>query len=387
MADSPLLRALVHQLRNSIAPVVNASHLLRLRIGDDPTLAGVLSIIDRQVGAIARTLDAVAEAGQLARGDVALARRRVDLASVIDDALADARPTIEARNQKLEIAQPRETLCLDADPGRIAAALASVLDNAARYTPEGGRIGLDVSRSGGNVEIRVTDNGRGIAPDALPHLFDEAAASCRSSEGLGLGLTLAQGFCALHGGRIDAASEGEGRGSCFTITLPLDEPAVAVSPAPDAAAEGDAPTRRRILVADDNRAVRDLLAAVLREEGHDVRTAADGAQAFDVAAQWSPDFVLLDVQMPKANGYAIARRLRVRFPSHAMRLVMMSGAGIDQTALAGAKESGFDYCIDKTLGLRAIEPLLRGEARSLQDDDDLIPPGKTSPPAGLAGRL
>ncbi len=220
MAEN-LLRALVHQLRNSIAPIVNASYLLQLRTGDDPTLAGVVSIIDRQIGAITRTLDAVAEAEQLGRGDVALARRPVELSSVLDDALAEVRPTIEARGQKLDISVPPEPLWLDADPARLAAAFAHVLDNAARYTGEGGRVRVEIAPGEGEVEIRVSDNGRGIAPDLLPQLFDAAATRRRSTERLGLGLTLARGFCALHGGRIDAASEGEGRGSCFTIRLPL----------------------------------------------------------------------------------------------------------------------------------------------------------------------
>ncbi len=131
--------------------------------------------------------------------------------------------------------------------------------------------------------------------------------------------------------------------------------------------------------------MRELLAAVLREEGHDVRTAADGAQALEVAVQWTPEFALLDVQMPKANGHVIARQLRAQFPPPAMRLVMMSGADVDQTAINGARAAGFDYCIDKTLGLKALDPLLRGEMPSLQDDE-LIPPGKPTPSARVAGR-
>ena len=386
MAEN-LLRALVHQLRNSIAPIVNASYLLRLRTSEDPTLAGVLSIIDRQLGAITRTLDAVAETEQLARGDVALARRRVELSTLLDDALAEVRPTIEARAQKLEISAPREPLWLDADPARLTAAFAHVLDNASRYTGEGGRIRVEIAPGDGEVEIRVSDNGRGIAPDLLPQLFDAAATRRRSTDRLGLGLTLARGFCALHGGRIDAASEGEGKGSCFTIRLPLAAvPAEIASEVAVAGAEAEPPACRRILVADDNRAVRELLAAVLREQGHDVRTAADGAQALDVAAQWMPEFALLDVQMPKVNGYAIARRLRAQFPPPAMRLVMMSGNDVDQTTRDGAKEAGFDYCLDKTLGLKALDPLLRGETPSLQDDDELIPPEKAAPSPRLAGR-
>ena len=385
MTDRNLLRALVHQLRNSIAPIVSASYLLRLRAGDDPTLGGVLSIIDRQLGAVTRTLDAVAEAEQLARGDVALARHRVDVASVVDDALAEIRPTIEARNQKLELRMSPVPLWLDADPVRVAEALAHVLDNAARYTSEGGRITVDVAANDGEAEIRVSDNGRGIASEALPQLFDAQATRARSADRLGLGLTLARGFCELHGGRITAASEGEGRGSSFTIALPLAAAPAEVAAAVDAAS-ADAPAQRRILVADDNRAVRDLLAAVLREEGHDVRTAADGAEALAVAGDWRPEIALLDVQMPKANGYTIARRLRAQFPPHAMRLVMMTGAAVDQTALAGAREAGFDYCIDKTRGLSALEPLLRGEPPSLQEEDELIPPGKGPTSARIAGR-
>jgi len=370
--DGNLLRALAHELRNCIAPVINAVHLIRLRRGADAELAPILAIIERQIASMTRTLDQVVEADRLQRGEVSLQTQRIDLAGAIEAALQSTRPLIEIRRQQLHFSPPSRAVWIDADQARLAKALANVLDNAARYTPEGGDISIDVDARANEVEIRVTDNGSGIAPDALPGVFETFAQRRSAGGGTGVGLAIARKLCELHRGRIAAASEGEGRGSAIVISLPLPlETAGATRPVAASSAAARRPGHakesggRRVLVADDNQAMRNSFAAILRELGHDVMLAADGVEALQVAESWAPEFVILDVHMPKINGYDVARRLRARFPPGAMRLVMMSGTDLDQTTLHAAKEAGFDHCIDKTLAVEGVGALLRGEEPSL----------------------
>lgn len=362
-----LLRALTHELRNSIAPIVNAVHLIRLRARNDPELPGILSIIERQVAGMTRTLEAVSEADRLARGETTLQRQRVDVATVIQSAVSSRKSAIESRRQRVRVATGPRPVWIDADQARLAQAIGNILDNAARYSDEGSEITIDVVAGAAEVELRVKDPGRGIPADVLPHIFEAFALRQPDRSGLGLGLTIARGLCELHGGRIEARSDGEGKGSEVWITLPVAVQSAERAPAPASVAPTQAIPKeqthgRRILVADDNQAVRNSFAAILREMGHDVRLAADGVQALEVAEAWSPEFVILDVHMPKIDGYSIARKLRARFPPAQMQLVMMSGTDLDQTTLSGAKQAGFDHCVDKTFAVKGLDALLRGEA-------------------------
>ena len=361
-----LLRALTHELRNSVAPIVNAVHLIRLR-SRDPELAEILAIMDRQIAGMTRTLDAVVEADRLARGETTLQRQRSDLAAVIQAAAQGKKTLLESRRQRLRVVSGPRPVWVDADQARLAHAIGQLLDNAARYSDEGGEIAVEVHPRRDDVEIRVRDHGRGIPADVLPHVFDAFTLRHPARTGLGLGLGIARALVELHGGKLSARSDGEGRGSEFSITLPLaiqasDRAAPASPPAETAGQTTHASGSRRILVADDNQAVRNSFAAILQEMGHDVRLAADGVQALEVAEAWSPEFVILDVHMPKIDGYAIARKLRARFPPTVMQLVMMSGTDLDQTTLLGAKQAGFDHCVDKTLAVKGLDALLRGES-------------------------
>jgi CheY-like chemotaxis protein/anti-sigma regulatory factor (Ser/Thr protein kinase) len=365
-----LLRALTHELRNSIAPIVNAVHLIRLRAGRDSELAGILSIIDRQIAGMTHTLEAVAEADRLSRGEITLQRQRIDIAAAIQSAVQSKKALIDGRRQHVRVVAGPRPAWVDADQARLSQAIGQLLDNAARYSDEGGEITIEVLARADDVEVRLTDHGRGIAAEVLPHVFEAFTLRQPSRAGLGLGLGIARALCELHGGRIGVRSDGEGRGSEFTITLPL-----ALQRGDRAPASSEAPGRpvnranasgsRRILIADDNPAVRNSFAAILKEMGHDVRLAADGMQALEVAEAWSPEFVILDVHMPKIDGYSIARKLRARYPSTAMQLVMMSGTDLDQTTLSGAREAGFDHCLDKTFAVKGLDALLRGEAPPL----------------------
>ena len=365
-ADRDTVGPLVHELRNAVAPIVNAVHLMKRRFRSDPEVPAALRLIERQLSEIVNTLDSVADAQRLARGEVTAEPQRVELGSVLRAAMNDQLPVIDSRGQHLHLRSPHSSLWIDADPARLAQAISRVLDTAARSAGEGGDIWLDIAARGDEVEIRVRDSGDEAAPDAGAQeaaTSDDAPSAPRT-----IGLVIASALVELHGGRIETRRLGDSGASEFTIRLPR-----AAQPRGPAPAANDLPLRsrassghewvvpnRRVLLVDDNEAVRTSFAAVLRDLGHDVRLAADGIEALQLAEQWRPEFVVLDVHMPKLNGYDLARRLRSRFPPSVMQLVMMSGTTLDQATLVGAKSAGFDHCIDKLSAVMSLDQLLRG---------------------------
>jgi CheY-like chemotaxis protein len=264
-----------------------------------------------------------------------------------------------------------------ADAVRLVQVITSLLENAAKYTGEGGEIWLDEFATATEVCVRVRDNGAGMPPELLPGVFDlfsaaSAAGQSRKS-GLGLSLPVARELIGLHQGRIEASSAGPGKGSAFVIFLPaLSTQSDAVAAISGSGENARAPqpmfcrdspravpgSVKRVLIADDNAALRESLCNVIRDMGHEVKFAADGAQAVDVASRWLPEFVLLDVNMPGLDGFAAARELRAAFPPATMKLVLMSGDFLNETTLSNAKQAGFDHCIDKIDAFAAIEKLL-----------------------------
>lgn len=365
--DSDLLRALTHELRNAIAPIVNAVHLLRLR-GTGPEQADALSIIERQIAGMTRILDAVSDADRLARGEASLERQRVDLKDAVDAAVQDKKPLADAQRQRVRVVAGAAPAWVEADRARLVQAIGNALDNAARYSDEGGEIAIEIAPLSDAAEVRIRDHGRGIAADVLPHVFEAFTLRHAGRAGVGTGLAIARAVCELHGGSVRVRSDGEGRGTEVTIRLPRASGEAETAGLRVNAEATDQPRPangpRRILVADDNLAVRNSFAAILREMGHDVRLAADGVQTVEVAEAWSPEFVIVDVHMPKIDGYGVARKLRARFSSDQMQLVMMSGTDLDPTTLLGAKQAGFDHCVDKTRAVKGLDALLRGEAPS-----------------------
>jgi CheY-like chemotaxis protein len=360
-----LLAILTHDLRNYIAPIVNAAHLIRLKNGNDPEMSAIVSIIDRQVAAMKRTLEAVADADRLVRVRAPLRLQRVDVAEIIASAVQARRSLFDARRQGVRVSASGP-VWVNGDRPRLAQAIGNVLDNAARYGEEAREIAIELEVRGDEAQVRIRDQGSGIPADVLPHVFEAFTLRPQQRTGLGLGLAVARAICELHGGRMAARSEGPGRGSEISIHLPIADPAgdrtESASSTPEPAGNATRAGSRRILIADDNQAVRNSFAAILKEMGHDVRLAADGVQAVEVAEAWSPEFVIVDVHMPKIDGYGVARKLRSRFPPDVMQLVMMSGTDLDATTLMGAKQAGFDHCVDKTLAVKGIDALIRGEA-------------------------
>src|SRR5262245_55300319 len=303
------LAILAHELRNPLAPISNAIQILTLR-GDDPALvAQTKEVMERQVHQMTRMVDDLLEVSRIGRGKISLHTAPLDLAEVVATAVETSRPLVEAHHHSLTVTLPRSPARVEADGARLAQVLSNLLNNAAKYTEDGGRIDLIVEQALGEVVIRVRDNGIGIAPERLPSVFDMfeqiGGASDRSQGGLGIGLTLARRLVEMHGGKIEAHSAGLGKGSEFVTRLTaLAEPAM--GPAQEPAEGPPMPSangsRRRVLVVDDNVDSAESLAVLLRLYGHDVRLAHDGEAALEEARSFQPDVMFLDIDLPKMDG-------------------------------------------------------------------------------------
>jgi CheY-like chemotaxis protein len=282
------------------------------------------------------------------------------VARVVDDALDITRPAIDAQRHALRVALPDTALYVDADLTRLSQVFANLLNNAAKFTPTGGHIELLAQRRGDEVQVSVEDDGDGMPPEMLPRVFEMFTQIDRRLErtqgGLGIGLAIARRLVELHGGRLEAHSDGLGRGSRFTVTLPLVAAPHARREVPD---ERMAAGTRRVLVADDNRDSADSLAELLVLLGNETRVARDGEQALDVAAQFRPDVALLDIGMPKLNGLDVARRLRAQPWGRDIVLVAVTGWG-QEADRQRSREAGFDHHVVKPVDPAVLERLLHG---------------------------
>jgi signal transduction histidine kinase len=313
-AKDEFLAMLGHELRNPLAPILTALQLMAIREGADVT-ARERAVIDRQVRHLMRLVDDLLDVSRIARGKIELSREHVPLARIVTQAVEMASPLLEERRHTLTLHVPREGLAVEGDVIRLAQVVQNLLTNAAKYTEPGGEITIDARRVDASIELRVTDNGVGIPADLLPVVFDSFVQNRqtrdRSQGGLGLGLTLVRTLVGLHGGEVEAHSEGEGRGSTFIVRLPAADAADTTGPRPhDAATRPARPLGVRTLIVDDNRDAAAMLGEALRAWGYDVRLAADGPEALDVATAFEPHVVLLDLGLPVMDGYEVAERLR-----------------------------------------------------------------------------
>jgi PAS domain S-box-containing protein len=354
------LAMLAHELRNPLAPIRNAVHVLRLLGAPERNLEWAREVIDRQVQNLARLVDDLLDVSRISRGKITLVKERVGLAVVVANAVESSRSLIDSRRHRLELALPDQTVFLDADPVRLSQVLSNLLQNAAKYTPEGGLLSLSAEERGQEVSISVRDNGVGISPEILPRIFDLFVQGdqslARSHGGLGIGLTLARKLVEMHGGRVEAKSGGPGKGSEFVVTLPVVAAAVEEQGSPREESTPPA-TRRRILVVDDNRDAAQSLAMLLLAVGHEVRTATDGPAALEEARQFSPEIVVLDIGLPGMDGYQVARRLRELFPREKVKIVALTGYGRDEDRRQ-AKEAGIDLHLVKPIEPLALEKIL-----------------------------
>jgi len=296
------------------------------------------------VAHLTRLVDDLLDVSRIARGKVTLQKELVELGDVVRQAREAARPSMEARGHRLGVRMPDEPVRLEGDPVRLAQVLLNLLDNAAKYTPNGGHIDLAARAAGPEVEISVRDNGIGIAAELLPRVFDLFQQGDRtldrSQGGLGIGLTLVRRLVEMHGGQVTASSPGPGQGSTFTVRLPARTGTPATDPV-GTGSTSQSPGGVRVLVVDDDPAVAESAAVLLRLEGHEVRCAHSGNAALELVAEFRPRVVLLDIGLPGEDGYQVARRIRQLPGGGDLMLVAVSGYGHGE-AQARSKEAGFD---------------------------------------------
>jgi signal transduction histidine kinase len=356
------LAMLAHELRNPLAPIRNAVELFRLAGPVEPRLQRANEIIARQVGHMTRLIDDLLDVSRITRGKIQLRRELIDLGSIVAAAIETARPLIEARRHELTVSLPSGPLFLEGDPTRLSQVFANLLQNGAKFTEPQGHLWLTAEKEGDTVVVRVRDTGIGIAPEILPHVFDLFSqgerALDRSQGGLGIGLSLVRGLVQLHGGSVQAISPGVGGGSEFIVRLPLipETPSLAV-PADRAPRATISP--RRILVVDDNVDAAESLADLLQAGGHEVRTAYNGPSCLELAVNYQPEVVLLDIGLPGMDGYEVARRLRQIPPLADVTLVALTGYG-QKEDVARAKAAGFDSHMVKPVDADPLFGLLEG---------------------------
>jgi two-component system CheB/CheR fusion protein len=356
------LATLAHELRNPLAPIGHALEIL-VRLGDgaeDRVRAEeTLRVIERQVSHLVRLIDDLLDISRISHGKVGLRPERVALASVVESALEAARPLLVSRRHMLDVHLPRSPVFLHGDPVRLAQILTNLLSNAAWYTEPGGRVRVETDREGDVVSVRVVDSGIGIAASELSHIFSmfgqAADTPAAGHGGLGIGLALAKQLADLHGGSLTAASDGRGKGSTFTLRLPL-EPGIS-TPCETRPPEAPAPpTPRRVLVVDDNVDAARTLAELLALDGHEAHVAHDGPSAVEAARRLRPDVAILDIGLPGFSGLEVARRLR-EDPSVAGLLLVALSGWVQPEDLVRSREAGFDHHLAKPVGSTTLAVL------------------------------
>ena len=354
-----LLLALAHALRNPLAPIRNSMHVLQLIGPKEPDFQDLRNVIERQVHQMVRLIDDLLDVSRLNQGQIELRPQKLDIATVIHNVLETSRRPLDAGQHQLTVSLPPQPLYVTGDPTRLAQALSHILDNAAKFTLDGGHIILRVEKEAQQVVIRVSDNGMGLSSEMLPRIFEMFTKVDRTQGGLGIGLTLARSLVELHQGSIEVRSPGPGQGSEFLVRLPLlVEKPKALPPEPDTEIGPTLPTpRRRILVVDDNQDSAQSLALLLEILGNEVRSVHDGPTALKVADEWVPDMVLLDIGMPGMDGYEVARRMRALPVLKRVRLVAQTGWGQEEDR-QHSQDAGFDHHLVKPVEVTALQDLL-----------------------------
>ena len=345
------IAVLAHELRNPLAPIRNAAELLRQATPGAEDFEVARRAIDRQSAQLSRIVDDLLDIGRITRGAFSIHPKGVDLRDIVARAVETARPGIESARHELKVELPANPVPLQGDELRLIQALTNVLNNAARYTAAGGRIALSLRRDNGFALLSIRDTGQGIAPEFMGSIFgmfvQGRGALARPQTGLGVGLALARTIVELHHGTIEAQSEGAGKGSEFIIRLPVEAAAQPEAERPHAAAmDSGEQAARRVLVVDDNVDAAMMLAALVRQLGHDVLTVHDGEQALRVVESYRPDVILLDIGMPGLNGFEVAKRLREHGIQPPPRIVAVTGWGKAEDQ-ARSREAGFDMHLMK----------------------------------------
>ena len=363
---SEFLATLAHELRNPLAPIRNGLELLRMTDTKPELQANVRAMMERQVGHMVHLINDLLDIARVSSGKVVLKVEPLALQDVVACALESSMPLIDANGHTLTIDLPPDPLPLDADAVRLNQVLANLLSNAAKYTPQGGRITVAARREGGEVVIVVGDSGIGIAAESLPEVFEMFAQVARSIDrakgGLGIGLALVRHLVQLHGGSVSAASAGINQGSTFTVRLPLGSQAAHQTAAPPALPGASPPRQLRVLVADDNVDAADTLCALLRLSGHVTGVAHDGEEAVRLARELQPQVAFLDIGMPRLDGYGAARAIRALPGMDAVHLVALTGWGTEEDRRR-SHAAGFDAHLLKPAVPEEVQAQLAREGR------------------------
>jgi PAS domain S-box-containing protein len=356
------LAVLAHELRNPLAPIANALTLLSRKPTTDPSELWVREVLGRQTAQLTRLVEDLLDVSRITRSALVLDRRPADVRPILRNAADASMQWFQQRHQTFTLSLPEERLLVDVDEVRLSQVVQNLLHNAAKYTPERGRIELHASRDDGEIVIRVRDDGIGMTPELLSsafELFKQAQQGLdRSQGGLGVGLTLAQRLVRMHGGTVQARSDGPGRGSEFIVRLPLLVEPDIVQPGAAGFSADPGGARRRILVVDDNRDAAQALRLLLEGDGHEVQVAGDGPSGLALAKQFRPDVALLDIGLPKMNGYELAQHIREEPTLAATVLIAVTGYG-QMHERARASAAGFHHHLVKPVEFSALQQLLR----------------------------
>ncbi len=356
------LATLAHELRNPLAPIRNGLQILQLAGNDAASAEHARSMIDRQLSQLVRLVDDLMDVSRISRGKIELRPEWVPLATVIQSAIETSRPLIEQMGHTLTVSIPEQPLIVNADLTRLAQVFLNLLNNAAKYSDPNGHIWLTVERQGSDVVVSIRDQGIGISPDQVNHIFEMFSQVERSLEksqgGLGIGLTLVKRLVEMHGGTIEAHSAGLGHGSEFTIRLPIVVEAMRTS-APHEERSAALSSQLRILIVDDNRDGADSMAMMLKVMGNETRTAYDGLAAVAEAEAFQPDVVMLDIGMPKLNGYDACRQIRALAGGHKVIMIAQTGWGQVEDRQR-THEAGFDFHLVKPVDPLDLMKLLHG---------------------------
>ena len=358
------LAMLAHELRNPLAPITNALAILRRKGSSDPTVTWVHDIIKRQVDHLTRLLNELLEASRLTTGKVVLKKRPIAISETMRFAVEGAQPMIRGRRQHLSVKFPPEPLVVDGDPTRLVQIFSNLLHNAAKYTPEGGSISFSAGQRGDAAIISVIDNGCGIAPEALPRIFDLFTQEGRSLDnaqgGLGIGLTVVRSLVELHGGTVEAASPGLGKGTELSVVIPLMKNPPLMIPTGVGERSEARGVPLRIVLIDDNVDANDSLHALLGVMGHKVATAFDGVAGYELVRDSRPQLVLCDIGLPGMDGYEVIAKLRATLTPMPV-MIALTGYGQPEDQVR-ALAAGFDHHLTKPVDVEEMLRLIAAHA-------------------------
>ena len=358
------LAMLAHELRNPLAPILNAIEILRSDASASPVAQQAKVIVERQAKQMARLIDDLLDVSRITVGKIELRKEQVEIGVLIDRAIETTKSYVDTRHHEVSVTVEDGPLWVEADPARLEQALANLLINAAKFTEQSGRIWITTKKHDGHATVRVRDSGVGITPELLPRIFDlfvQADRSLdRSQGGLGIGLTMVKRIIALHGGRVDVTSDGAGKGSEFSLHVPMPPTAVAGDQVQTVKTDNTGKSRLRVLVIEDNVDSAESLKMILsKAHGHSVMTAHTGPDGLELADSFQPDVVLLDIGLPGMDGFEVANRLRALTGMKSASIIAVTGYSRDLAAIKHPTASLFDHHLTKPVDLDKLEQLLQ----------------------------